>query len=156
MQIVFGRNPNLPTSLTDTLPALESKPETSIVGTHLAALQSARQEFIKAESSEKIKRALRKQTRQWRNSYQIGDAVFYRREDSQRWKGPAKVLGQDGSVVFLRHGARYIKAHLCRVQLVDDTRPQQLDELQTSTIKDNVNENQGKVDYFRYRRGRIR
>ena len=98
MQIVFGRNPNLPTSLTDTLPALESKPETSIVGTHLAALQSARQEFVKAESSEKIKRALRKQTRQWRNSYQIGDAVFYRREDSQRWKGPAKVLGQDGSV----------------------------------------------------------
>ena len=26
-------------------------------------------------------------------------------------------MGQDGTVLFLRHGARYIKAHICRVQL---------------------------------------
>ena len=32
------------------------------------------------------------------------------------WEGPSKVLGQDGPVVFLRHGSHYIKAHVCRVQ----------------------------------------
>ena len=26
-------------------------------------------------------------------------------------------MGQDGSVLFLRHGARYITVHICRVQL---------------------------------------
>ena len=34
-----------------------------------------------------------------------------------QWKGPAKILGQDGPELFLRHGARYIKAHICRVKL---------------------------------------
>ena len=32
-------------------------------------------------------------------------------------KGPAKVSGQDRPVLFLGHGARYIKSHICRVQL---------------------------------------
>ena len=26
-------------------------------------------------------------------------------------------MGHDGPVLFLRHGARYIKAHICKVQL---------------------------------------
>ena len=115
-QLVYGRNPNLPTILTAQLPALETRPESKTVATHLAALQTARKAFIAVESCEKIKRALRKQTRQSCAFYQIGDAVFYKRDDNQRWKGPAKVLGQDGPVVFLRHGSRYIKAHTCRVQ----------------------------------------
>ena len=76
MQILFGRNPNLPGSLTIDLPALESKPEISIVSTHLAALKSARQEFIKAESSEKIKQAPKKQTRQWKKCIQNRRCCF--------------------------------------------------------------------------------
>lgn len=45
--------------------------------------------------------------------------MYYKREDDQRWKGPAKVLGQDGPVVFIRQGSRYIKAHVCCVQFAD-------------------------------------
>ena len=52
------------------------------------------------------------------NTWNIGDEVFYKRNDSREWKGPGKVLGQDGSVLFIRHGSRYIKVHLCRVQPV--------------------------------------
>ena len=119
MQLVSGCNPNIPTTLTAQLPALETKPATPIIGMHIAALHSARQAFISAESSEKIKRALRKQTRQWEHNYQIGDNVYYKRDDDKRWKGPAKVLGQDGPVVFLRQGSDYIIAHLCRIQPVE-------------------------------------
>ena len=43
-----------------------------------------------------------------------------------------KVLVQDGSVVFIRHGSRYVKAHVCRVQPTEnyvvngeETEPQQ-------------------------------
>ena len=49
--------------------------------------------------------------------HDIGNKVYYKRDSSHEWKGPAKVLGQDGAVLFLRHGAKYIKVHICRVQL---------------------------------------
>ena len=49
-----------------------------------------------------------------------GEEVYYKRNDSPRWKGAAKVIGQDGPVVFIRHGGKHIKAHSCRVQLVKE------------------------------------
>ena len=55
---------------------------------------------------------MRKQTRQSGHIYSISDEVYYKRDDSDMWKGPSKVFGQGGPVVFLRHGSRYIKAHV--------------------------------------------
>ena len=43
--------------------------------------------------------------------------VYYKRDSSHEWRGPVKVLGQDGTVLFLHHRAKYIKAHICCVQL---------------------------------------
>lgn len=62
-QLVFGRNPNIPSALTDQPPALEGTTTSEVVRNHINALYSARQAFTKAESSEKIRRALRKQVR---------------------------------------------------------------------------------------------
>jgi len=58
IQLVTGSLPNLPNILNDALPALETLtyPE---LEKRLSAMHSARCAFIKAESSEKIKRALR-------------------------------------------------------------------------------------------------
>ena len=53
--------------------------------------------------------------------YNIKDEVYYKRDNSSKWKGPAKVLGQDGPDVFLRHGTRYTKAHVCRVQPTENS-----------------------------------
>ncbi|XP_078490921.1 uncharacterized protein LOC144747058 [Ciona intestinalis] len=119
-QLVFGRNINLPSTLTDNQPALNGVCESLDVGAHLSALHAARKAFISAESSEKIRRALRKQTRQTGNVFAIGDAVYYKRDDSPLWRGPVKVLGQDGPVVFLRHGGQYVKVHSCRVTKVNE------------------------------------
>ncbi|PIK44250.1 hypothetical protein BSL78_18893 [Apostichopus japonicus] len=40
-----------------------------------------------------------------------GDRVFYKRDDSNRWRGPGKVIGQDGKVVFV---SQLIRVASCR------------------------------------------
>ena len=64
---------------------------------------------MKAQTLEKIKISLKKQTRQTRERYEIGEEVYYKRDTDEQLKGPVNVLGQDGAVVFLRHGRLFIK-----------------------------------------------
>ena len=42
--------------------------------------------------------------------------MYFKRDDNNKWRGPGRVVGQDGPVVFVRHGSRYVKAHICHVQ----------------------------------------
>ena len=42
--------------------------------------------------------------------------MYYKRDDNNKWRGPGRVLGQDGPVVYVRHGSCYVKAHICHVQ----------------------------------------
>ena len=79
-QFVLGRNVNLPTVLSDNLSALEGQTESPTVAEHLSSLHLARTAFIMAESSEKIRRALHKQTRQTDAvyNYTTGDEVYYK------------------------------------------------------------------------------
>ena len=58
-QLVFGRNTNTPSVLIDHPPALESATSSDIVRMNLNAMYSARKRYVEAESSEKIRRALR-------------------------------------------------------------------------------------------------
>ena len=60
-QLVFGRNPQLPSICTDDPPALEGTTTSKVFAKHLNALYASRQVFVKAETSEKIRRALRHQ-----------------------------------------------------------------------------------------------
>ena len=64
-----------------------------------------------------------------------GEEVYYKTNDSPRWKGPAKVIGQDGPVVFIRHGGKHIKAHSCRVQLVKEKCLEGSNEPHTYTVE---------------------
>jgi hypothetical protein len=70
---------------------------------------------MESECSERIRRALRKQVRTSAGNQQ-GEKVFYKRPDSAEWKGPGTVIGQDGVVVFVRHGGTYVRVHQCRLQ----------------------------------------
>ena len=128
-QLVLGRNVNLPTVLSDKLPALEGQTERLTVAEHLSSLHLARKAFIMAESSEKIQRALHKQTRQTGAVYTTGDEVYYKRSDNNKWKGPAKVIGQDGPVVFIHHGGQLVKAHICRIQSTNPHKSEQEDKV---------------------------
>ena len=55
---------------------------------------------------QKNKISSRKNIWNYQRFYELGDEVYYKPNSSSRGKDPAKVLGQDGLVLFLRHGAR--------------------------------------------------
>ena len=131
-QLVFGKNPNLPNVLNNKLPALEEIPSTEIIATNLKAIQEARKAFIQSESSEKLKRALRHNVRSCNDlKVYIGDSVYYKRNNSKRWKGPGKVLGQDGQQILIKHGSNYVRCHPCHVTL---TREEPIDPLKDTDI----------------------
>ena len=54
-QLVFGFNTNFPCVISDLPPALEATTSSEIVRKNLEALHSARENYIKAESSERIR-----------------------------------------------------------------------------------------------------
>ena len=116
---VFGRNINLPNVLTDALPALEPTQSSQTVKKNLEAMHAARQNYIKAESSEKIRRALRHKVRTYSNNhFEKGEKVFYKRNGYKGWKGPATVIGEEGKIVLIRHGSAYYRCHPCHLMKV--------------------------------------
>ena len=119
-QLVFGHNVNIPSVLYDKLPALESSTSSDIIRENMNAMHVARQKYIEAESSEKIRRALRHNVRSYADvKYSNGDRIYYRRKNFKGWKGPATVLGQDGQFVLVRHGRAYFRVHPCQLMKID-------------------------------------
>ena len=108
-QIVYGRNPNLPSNIVNKPPALESSSVSQSMAKHLNALHSTRAAFVAAESLDKIKRALKHKIRPKDDKFKLGDIVFFDRNGA--WKGPGTVIGQDNVVVFVRYGGTYVRVH---------------------------------------------
>ena len=117
-QLVFGRNPNLPAVINDKLPALEGVTGSKLVADILNALHKAREETIKHEASEKLRRALKSKVRTHNDiRYFQGEEVFYKEEDVKRWAGPGRVIGQDGSKILIKIPTGLITVHSSRVTL---------------------------------------
>ena len=112
-QLVFGRNPNLPGILTDAVPAMEENTISKSFATHINALHAARRAFIESESEERVRRALRSKLRVNEQSYKTGDKVYYKRDS--KWMGPGTVLGQDGKIIFVRHGSNLVRVSANRI-----------------------------------------
>ena len=73
-QLVFGRNPNLPSVINDKPPALEGTTSSEVVAKNL---NEARKAFIENEASEKLRRALRHKIRPTTSIiYQPGENNF--------------------------------------------------------------------------------
>ena len=82
-------------------------------------MHTARQNFIKAESSEKIRRALRHKVRSFSdNRYENGEKVFYKHVGFKGWRGPVTVIGEEGKIVLVRHGTAYYRCHPCHLMKV--------------------------------------
>lgn len=140
-QLVFGHNPNLPSAFENKLPALEGITSSQLIAAHLNAMHKAREEHIKMEASEKLRRAMRAKTRTHSNViYFNGDDVFYKRDDSNRWKGPGRVVGQDGTKLLIKIPTGLISVHKCRVMLTSDAEENRLKNVHDEVIVPNVNE----------------
>ncbi len=74
-QLVFGKNPNLPSIMCDGLPALEGLSSCEVISKHLSSLHVARKAFVESETSERIRRALRIRVRTAELRYEPGDRV---------------------------------------------------------------------------------
>ena len=119
-QLVLGCNANLPSVLSSQLPALNPVCSSDIVRNNLNAMHKARENFIKAESSERIMKALRHKVRTYsEEEFSNGEKVYYQaRRGRKGWRGPGKVLGKENNFVLIRHGDAYYRCHPCQLMKI--------------------------------------
>ena len=108
-QIVFGKNPRLPSILNDPPPAWEVKPMSKQLQQNIKLINKTREEFVKSLSCAKIKRALLARVRTIDRVYQPGEEVYYKRDKGDGWLGPAKVVAQDNKIILIKHGGSWKK-----------------------------------------------
>ena len=114
-QLVFSRNPNLPSFLYDKLPAIEGVCTIEAVASNLYAMHAARRQFINCGSLEKLRCALHYQVRNGITQSYTNGNVFYKRNICDRWLGPGTVIGWEHKQVLVKHGDTYVRVHLCRL-----------------------------------------
>lgn len=115
-QLVFGFNPAVPDVFHSSPPALEPLTSSTIVRRILNGQHASRQEFLKYDSNESLRRALRHNIRTTDvEELYNGDEVYYKRNNSSQWCGPGIVIGRDGKLVLIRHGGIYVRVHSCRL-----------------------------------------
>ena len=115
-QLVFSFNPAIPDVFNSKPPALEPAIPSEIVRQNLEALHQARRDFVRSESDEKYKRALRSKVRPTRADYLAnGDNVYYKRNASDEWCGPGVIIGIDGKQFIVRHGGHIVRVHAARL-----------------------------------------
>ena len=79
-QLAIGTNPRLPTAFVDRPPALDFEPVSKMIKNNLHALHQAREAFIAAENSDRIRRALTHNIRSSNDYvYTTGDLEYYKR-----------------------------------------------------------------------------
>ena len=114
-QMVFGSNARFPSVLDAEPPALISNCTHEVVAKHLNSLILAGNKYLEADSSARIKRALRTNLRCDSGPFINGESVYYKRAD-ECWRGPATVIGHDNTVVVLRHAGFIVRVHPTRLR----------------------------------------
>ena len=115
-QIVFGRNvweDNIENEL------FISHGTEKMVREHFKIMRDVERKYLEAESNTRIEAIERKKTNNNLNdkfdSVQRGDIVqSFRRgiKSEEQWRGPATVIGIDGTIVILRHVSRVVNSHV--------------------------------------------
>ena len=117
-QVMFGRNPSLPSVLVDTPPALSALSQSDMIAKHISLTYSTRGKYVQAENSDRVRRAVRHNVRSSKCDINSGDWVYFRRQSMPNWRGAGRVIGVDGKVIFVRHGSLCHRVHqrrdICR------------------------------------------
>lgn len=114
-QIVFGQNPRIPGAIDNELPAQSTKSELAMIQDRLQRIFAARNALSQIDNAARLKMAA-KVTHSGKMVFvRQGEEVFYRMGLEEDWRGPGRVLGQDGKQIFIRHGRSFIVASPARV-----------------------------------------
>ena len=94
-------------------------------------------EYLNYIRKHQNKKALKCKIRTFDHTYEHGDYVYYKRDRSDGWEGPARVVYQDNKVILVRHGRFFYKVSANRIQpahkdLVKEFRQQDLIDFDTS------------------------
>ena len=115
--LYLRKNVNLTFTINDQL--LAGYSTNLLIIEYLKALNSAQRFFMKAELWAKLRNELRKQIRHTGEDFDLGQAVYYKRNNDIKSKSTGKIVGQNGSVVFIRHGGFHFKVHCSRIQIAN-------------------------------------
>ena len=111
-QLVFGKNPAMPDIFNSKLPGLNRSTSSEIVRRNLEAKKKANEEFIRFSDAERLKKAVLSNVRETTiDNIAIGDDVYYKRNASDGWHGPAKVILIEKKIATVRHGSATLRVH---------------------------------------------
>ena len=79
-------------------------------------LSKARSRYAELEFSTRIKKALSCRVISDEGPFHPGQTVYYKRQNKDKWFGLARVLGQDGKIIIVRHGGQVYRAHSIHVR----------------------------------------
>ena len=113
-QLVYGRNPNIPSVLVNEPPALENKTISRRFADHLYGLHKANEAFIQAQSCEKISRALLNNIKASETVFVQGDEVYFKRDGKEEWRGPGTIVGMKNKILSVQHGNWTCRVHVNR------------------------------------------
>ena len=115
--LYLRKNVNLTFTINDQL--LAGYSTNLLIIEYLKALNSAQRFFMKAELWAKLRNELRKQIRHTGEDFDLGQAVYYKHNNDIKSKSTGKIVGQNGSAVFIRHGGFHFKVHFSRIQIAN-------------------------------------
>ena len=109
-QLVFSTSPELPVVSKVGPPGFENVTKSEVFANNINAMNLARQEFIRAESSTTLKKALKTRIHARGEDIQERDWIYYQKPISRGgeklWRGPAQVVAVNGKKLFIDQGAR--------------------------------------------------
>ena len=115
-QLAIGYNPNLPNNFNNLLPAATMEFSNKNILENIQNMHKARKAYIEAESNERIRRALRKQTRtSSEQELSIGDLVYFKYAKEKRLRGPGYILGFNDHEYIIKHGSYWHRIHRCNI-----------------------------------------
>ena len=120
-QLVFERNQYLLNLIGENNPSsLERGEEEDYLRGTLNAIHQARVAHIQMESEDRVRRALKHKIRSHPMELaEIGDEVYYKKDNEDNWRGPGRVLGRDGKVVLVKQGGslkEVTRVHITRLR----------------------------------------
>ena len=127
-QLVFGKNLRVPSvSNVKEVSELREETKSKYLADKINCMAMAREQFLKAERSMKLKRALKSKVENSRCEHYVnGDKVYFKRNLIDKdWHGPGRVVGQLAGVVIVLFGGNLIRIHHTKIKM----RTEAIDEM---------------------------